>query len=441
MSSSRCFGSGALAEYAVTGSSPIATATGIRPSSAARRSARPSLCICQCMKVERAVDHLHPVHADVADARLRVLRDDGRQRDERRGVARPAALDRQSPEVDVVALEKTSWHGAFETVFGSESATDFSFRRPLHLLASPSGGCMSRMSPSLAAASSSFSTPSARHMRRSVPNWLMRSGCCEPFGFSKRSAGPPDLTTRSVISVISRSGSTSAEMRRSSPSRSRSAIHSRRSRGGARRESVYGAVSRREFGIVERAPASSRVMAAHVSTPIHAPRVSRAPPRFAQRRVVHSRSNESSATWSSSRSFVGVAASSAARSSRSRGFDARDRLARPRAVPASGNLDTVIGPSASLKRTRASTPRPRTAVLSRASGASTAPSTDALPVGLRPIASARRARRARSNSPSASATSARLRRAFLATAGVMTPTPAQCLRRVLRRPRRDRLSQ
>ena len=92
---------------------------------------------------------------------------------------------------------------------------------------------MSRMSPSLAAASSSVSTPSARHMRRSVPNWLMRSGCCEPFGFSNRSAGPPALTTRSTISVISRSGSTSAVMRRSSPSRSRSAIHSRRSRGGA----------------------------------------------------------------------------------------------------------------------------------------------------------------------------------------------------------------
>ena len=52
MSSSMCFGSGALAEYAVTGSSPIATATGMRPSSEASRSARPSLCICQCMKVD-----------------------------------------------------------------------------------------------------------------------------------------------------------------------------------------------------------------------------------------------------------------------------------------------------------------------------------------------------------------------------------------------------
>ena len=50
ISSSMCFGSGALAEYAVTGSSPSATATGMRPSLASQ-SARPSLWICQCMKV------------------------------------------------------------------------------------------------------------------------------------------------------------------------------------------------------------------------------------------------------------------------------------------------------------------------------------------------------------------------------------------------------
>ena len=51
-----------------------------------------------------AVDHLHPVHADVAAAGLRILRDHGREGDERRGVARPAALDRQAAEIDVVAL-------------------------------------------------------------------------------------------------------------------------------------------------------------------------------------------------------------------------------------------------------------------------------------------------------------------------------------------------
>ena len=97
-------------------------------------------------------------------------------------------------EVDVGAfVERPPGTAPLETVFGRESATDLSFRRPRTFSRSPSGGCMSRMSPSFAAASSSFSTPSARHMRFSVPNWLMRSGCCEPFGFSKRSAGPPRL--------------------------------------------------------------------------------------------------------------------------------------------------------------------------------------------------------------------------------------------------------
>src|SRR6185436_10157192 len=63
--------------------------------------------------------------------------------------------------------------------------------------------------------------------------WLIRSGCRAPRGLSNRSAGPPAFTVRSTISVISRSGSTSAETRTSSPSRSSSAIHSRRSAGGA----------------------------------------------------------------------------------------------------------------------------------------------------------------------------------------------------------------
>ena len=51
------------------------------------------------------VDDLHPVHADVAAAGLRVVRDDGRERDERRRVAGPAALDRELRQVDVVARE------------------------------------------------------------------------------------------------------------------------------------------------------------------------------------------------------------------------------------------------------------------------------------------------------------------------------------------------
>ncbi len=103
----------------------------------------------------------------------------------------------------------TSWWAARRTVFGRESAIDFSVFRPRTFSARPCGGCISSTDPSFAAASSRLSTPNARHMRRSVPNWLMSRGCDEPFGFSKRSAGPPERTVRSTISVTSRYGSTS----------------------------------------------------------------------------------------------------------------------------------------------------------------------------------------------------------------------------------------
>ena len=126
-----------------------------------------------------------------------------------------------------------SWQAAFETVFGAESAIDLSVPSFRTLSTSPCGGVSSSTSSSFAATSSRRSTPNARHIRRSVPNWLIRSGSREPLTFSKSSAGPPDLTTRSVISVISSSGSTSAVTRTSSSSRSRSAIHSRRSLAGA----------------------------------------------------------------------------------------------------------------------------------------------------------------------------------------------------------------
>ena len=51
------------------------------------------------------VELLHAVHADVSRARLRVVRDHRRERDERRGVAGPAVLDRQEVEVHGVAFE------------------------------------------------------------------------------------------------------------------------------------------------------------------------------------------------------------------------------------------------------------------------------------------------------------------------------------------------
>ena len=83
------------------------------------------------------VDHLHAIHADVADAVPRVPGDDGRERDERRRVAGPAALDRESREVDVVALEHDLLHRARFTVVARESAIDFSFCSPRTLSISP----------------------------------------------------------------------------------------------------------------------------------------------------------------------------------------------------------------------------------------------------------------------------------------------------------------
>ena len=198
--------------------------------------------------VFRSID-LHPVHADVAAAGLRVVRDDGRERDERRRVARPAALDRQEAEVDVVAAQHDLLARALADGLRARVGDRLELPQAAHLLAAArSGGCISSTSATFCATSSSCSTPNARHIRRSVPNWLISSGCSEPFGFSNSSAGPPALTVRSTISVISRSGSTSAETRTSSPSRSSSAIQSRRSFTGAslRTERVGDGVLQRE---------------------------------------------------------------------------------------------------------------------------------------------------------------------------------------------------
>ena len=63
----------------------------------------------------------------------------------------------------------------------------------------------------------------------SVPYMLMRTGIFDPSTFSNSSAGPPLLTTRSQISVISRSQVTGAGIRRSSPLLSRKEMNSRRS--------------------------------------------------------------------------------------------------------------------------------------------------------------------------------------------------------------------
>src|SRR3984893_10780467 len=88
-----------------------------------------------------------------------------------------------------------------------------------------------------AATSSSLSTSNANSIRRTLPNVLISSGTFDPFGFSKNNAGPTlcaervfERATRCATSVISKTGSTSARTRFSSPSFSSLATNSRKSR-------------------------------------------------------------------------------------------------------------------------------------------------------------------------------------------------------------------
>ena len=149
-----------------------------------------------------------------------------------------------------------SWHAPRETLFGIESARRLSFPRPLTFSTRPCGGCISSTSSSFRATASRLSSPNARHMRRSVPNWLIRSGRSEPLTFLKRSAAPPDLTTRSTISVISRYGSTSASTSTNSPSRLSRSIQERRSATGTGPSLSRHVARRRPGGRPE--PASGR---------------------------------------------------------------------------------------------------------------------------------------------------------------------------------------
>src|SRR5579859_1750375 len=85
----------------------------------------------------RPVDDLHPVHADVAPARARVVRDHGRERDERRRVARPAALDREQAEIHVVAAQDDLLAGALADGLRPRVGDRLELLQSSHLLHQP----------------------------------------------------------------------------------------------------------------------------------------------------------------------------------------------------------------------------------------------------------------------------------------------------------------
>ena len=192
-----------------------------------RQSAAASLWICQCRPVEVASNFCSrymptlrpPVRGSFVKTEGSVMK----------GPPSPGQQVAIGSRSRSGCSSTTSWHGPSETVLARESASDLSLPSARSLSPMPCGGCSSSTEATLSPSSSSRSTPKARHIRRSVPNWLIRSGSDEPRTLRNSSAGPPALTTRSAISLISRWGSTSAVTSTSSPSRPSRSIHSRRS--------------------------------------------------------------------------------------------------------------------------------------------------------------------------------------------------------------------
>jgi hypothetical protein len=134
-----------------------------------------------------------------------------------------------------------SWQGGALTVLGAMSQTAFASDTSLPASLSPLGGSGSlsaesrrptsrndsSAAPSPSPACASIPMPSAT--RRGVPNRLPRTGNACSFLLSNSKAGPPARSTRSHTSVISRTGETFCEIRRSSPIVSRRPTKSRRS--------------------------------------------------------------------------------------------------------------------------------------------------------------------------------------------------------------------
>src|SRR5688572_12614425 len=129
-----------------------------------------------------------------------------------------------------------SWHGAALTKRGSIASTCFNSGSLSQASFHPFGGsgslsiASSTPSSRNAFVGSGSSTPMPSATRFTVPNRLPSTGRAYPLGFSNSSAGPPALSTRSQISVISSRGSTVAATRFSSPRASSWARKSRKSR-------------------------------------------------------------------------------------------------------------------------------------------------------------------------------------------------------------------
>ena len=151
-----------------------------------------------------------------------------------RVMKRPASLGQHcrmgNQLSEKLSFRMTSLQAPVETVFGKNLPISASIGSIFTLSSRPCGDLTSMKCRMRSAMSSNESTSRASFMRRADPNWLIRT-CCPgcPLTFWKSRAGPLTLLMRSVISAISRIGSTSVLTCLSSPARSSAAIQSRRS--------------------------------------------------------------------------------------------------------------------------------------------------------------------------------------------------------------------
>ena len=133
---------------------------------------------------------------------------------------------------EAFSVSTISCAGPDFTLFGKNDPSSDSLGSMRILSRKPSGAFMSNRSSMRRATSSSELTSSASSILLLDPSMLMRSGMEYALlffaerGFSNKSAGPPALDTRSVISVISKSTSAWTEMRFNSPSRSKRVTNS-----------------------------------------------------------------------------------------------------------------------------------------------------------------------------------------------------------------------
>jgi hypothetical protein len=197
-----------------------------------RKSSAPPRCASQRMITLFAPEHLLAIDAEVLATLVRPARHRQSPGDQRRRVARPAELDRQTRQIDLLA---------FPDEFLARRRRAHARRHVEHLpeyrqlvpgvLEPLRRFRLLEVGEQLAdlAQGQHRVLPHAQRdpPRRAEEVGQHRHGV--PRGFSKSSAGPPARSTRSQISVISRRGSTSTPMRLSSPRLSSCAMKSRRS--------------------------------------------------------------------------------------------------------------------------------------------------------------------------------------------------------------------